>query len=114
VVIRDSRGSNVVKEILGEEHEGPDIVDGWTAYNFIKILQRCWAHLLREVDVYKMVSGKGKQLSDDVHSMFDQLKGLLDGNPSMDERLRLKEECDRKIKTLTRRYDKFNDLNSAS
>lgn len=110
VVIRDSRGSKVVKEILGEDHEGPDIVDGWTAYNFIKIIQRCWAHLLREVDTYKGVSEKGKRLSDDIHSMFDKLKGELNRNPSMDERTRLKEDHDRNIKALARRYRKFKEL----
>ena len=49
-VIRKSRGSGVVKEILGDS-EGILVCDGWKPYTSCRrVIQRCWAHLLREAD----------------------------------------------------------------
>ena len=50
LVIRPSRGSNVLEELLGKEYSGTVICDCWRAYNFLSnaTLQRCWAHLLRK------------------------------------------------------------------
>ena len=52
LVIRPSRGSNVLEEILGKDYAGTVICDCWRAYNFLSNanLQRCWAHLLRKSD----------------------------------------------------------------
>ena len=44
------RGREVIEEVLGKDFTGKLGCDGWKPYNFIKILQRCWAHLLRESD----------------------------------------------------------------
>jgi len=41
VVIRDSRSSGVVKEILGTDPTGVNIIDGWSAYNHLEQVQRC-------------------------------------------------------------------------
>jgi transposase len=41
VVIRKSRGKKVLEEILGPEHKGANISDGWKAYSWIDTLQRC-------------------------------------------------------------------------
>jgi len=54
VVIVDSRGRDVVKETMGEDFHGPVIVDGWKGYSYLTIIQRCWAHLIREVDAFKL------------------------------------------------------------
>jgi len=52
-VIRESRGEKVVEEILGKDYRGIIVSDGWIVYQkFAKILQRCWAHLLRECDEF--------------------------------------------------------------
>ncbi len=51
VVIRPSRGKNVLQEILGKNYAGIIICDGHKAYpNYTNRLQRCWAHLLREAE----------------------------------------------------------------
>jgi transposase len=42
------RGRKVIEEVLGEDFKGKLGCDGWKPYTFIKLLQRCWAHLLRE------------------------------------------------------------------
>ncbi|MDL0146028.1 IS66 family transposase, partial [Halobacterium salinarum] len=49
--VRESRGSDVPAEVLGEDFAGTVICDGWTAYPaFSSNLQRCWAHILREAE----------------------------------------------------------------
>ena len=50
-IIRDSRGRKVLEEFLGK-WAGTIVCDGWVAYGSYHI-QRCWAHILREMhDVY--------------------------------------------------------------
>jgi transposase len=49
VVIRKSRGMNVLLEVLGSGFKGTIVCDGWKPYTkFTNQIQRCWAHLLRE------------------------------------------------------------------
>lgn len=110
VVIRKSRGGDVVREILGDDFEGPAIVDGWRAYNWIEIIQRCWAHLLREVDDYKDSSDNGKHLSGEIHSMFTKLKEVLDKGPPMVEREQQKAVFEAEMKDLVRRYQNLEEL----
>jgi len=51
LMVRESRGSSVSREVLGEDFAGTIICDGWTAYPaFHDDLQRCWAHILREAE----------------------------------------------------------------
>jgi transposase len=110
VVIRKSRGSKVLEEILGKDHVGPDVADGWRAYSYIETLQRCWAHLLREVDDYKDASGNGERLSDEVHNMFMRLSKTLSLDPSMDERKRLKKMFDKEMIDLVKKFTVFEEL----
>ena len=50
LVRRKGRGSEVVREVLGEEFSGVLVSDFYSAYNFLDCPhQRCWAHLLRDV-----------------------------------------------------------------
>lgn len=108
VVITDSRGRDVVKETLGEYFHGPVIVDGWKAYSYLTIIQRCWAHLIREVDAFKS-SETGARLSDEIHSMFSDLKEALKSE-DMDKRKAMKEWFDSKMEELVKRYDSYLDL----
>jgi transposase-like protein len=110
VVIRKSRGSNVVREILGKDFKGAVIVDGWRAYNWIKIIQRCWAHLIREVDDFKEESKNGKRLSEDIHTKFDALKDFLDKDLPIPERKRQKEIFDKEMEWLVSKYNRFKEL----
>ena len=110
VVIRKSRGSTVVQEILGKDFKGPVIVDGWRAYEWIGIVQRCWSHLLREVDAYTKESRNGKRLSKEIHMKFDALKDFLDKNPSMRKRKQQKVIFDEEMEGIVRRYSKYEEL----
>lgn len=110
VVIRKSRGGNVLDEILGENHPGPVIVDGWRAYNRIDTVQRCWAHLIRVVDDLKDTSDNGKRLSEEIHAKYKTLKEFLDKEPSMDERTRQKIIFEKEIEDIVDRYSQFEEL----
>ena len=48
-VIRKSRGTKVLIEVLTRRFRGIIVCDGWKPYaRFTNRIQRCWAHLLRE------------------------------------------------------------------
>ncbi|MDW7725778.1 MAG: transposase [Candidatus Methanoperedens sp.] len=89
VVTRKSRGTKVLEEILGVGHKGANIADGWKAYSRMR-LQRCWAHLLREVDQFIDASENGKRLSIDIHSCFKTLRDFLDRDHSIEEKIEKK------------------------
>lgn len=111
VVIRPSRGQNVLREIFGGDITAAGVVDGWRAYNIIPILQRCWAHLIRDVDAFIEQPG-GKELSEAIHEKFKSLKGFLDKDPptSMEERKQQKEVWDREMAELAEQFSKFKEL----
>jgi transposase len=60
LVIRNSRGNNVLEEILGKAYTGIVVCDCWRAYDFLSNanLQRCWAHLLRKSKDLQSVAGR--------------------------------------------------------
>ncbi len=74
------------------------VADGWRAYNIFPILQRCWAHLIREVDAFIEKPG-GKELSGIIHGKYKALKEFLGkGQPaSMEERKQQKKVWDREM-----------------
>ena len=60
LVIRNSRGNNVLEEILGKDYAGTVVCDCWRAYDFLSnaSLQRCWAHLLRKSKELDSIAGR--------------------------------------------------------
>jgi hypothetical protein len=105
VVIRDSRGKEVLEEILGEDYNGADITDGWWAYKNLRVVQRCWAHLLREVDCNKHVSEAGAALSREMHKRYRLLKEFLGKDPPMSERKHQKSIWDKELVEIVEKYD---------
>jgi len=73
LAVRNSRGNNVLEEILGKEYAGIVVCDCWRAYDFLSnaVLQRCWAHLLRKSKELESVPGRHfhKKLS----GLFDEM-----------------------------------------
>ena len=110
VVIRKSRARKVLKEILGEDWDKPSVADGWSAYSHLSKLQRCWAHLIREVDEFEDKSKHGKRLSEEIHARFKALKAFLDEDPPMNERVRQKETFEKELEDIVCRYGKFDEL----
>jgi len=50
-----SRGAKVPKAILGEDFKGTVLCDFYASYNFLKKKQRCWIHLLRDIEKERKV-----------------------------------------------------------
>jgi len=57
-----SRGSDVAKDILGEDFQGTLVCDFYGAYNFVGKLQRCLIHLLRDIHNERRILPKSKSL----------------------------------------------------
>lgn len=75
--IARSRGSKVVREILGESFEGTITTDRWSAYGWVDVYRRqlCWAHLLRDFQGMTERDGVGARVAAEilceVEEMFD-------------------------------------------
>lgn len=108
VVIRPSRSGEVLKEILGAEINGAGVADGWRVYSAFQVLQRCWAHLLREVDEFKDKPG-GEELSDIIHRKFKKLREFLDKDPPMEERERMKRQWDKEMAQLVEDFASYEE-----
>lgn len=96
VVIRPSRGKDVVEEILGSNPGQVIIVDGAKAYNGRR-KQRCWAHLLRIVDEGKDSSVHALQLSQQVHALYQELVAFHAEEHSLPERQAKKIDLERRL-----------------
>ena len=74
-VIRFSRGSKVVRDLLGDNIEGVIGSDRYSAYSFLPLRQRqiCWAHLRR--DFQKMIDrgGESKDIGEILSALTDQM-----------------------------------------
>ncbi len=104
ITIEPSRGGKVLDKILGEDWDKPIIVDGWRAYWKYPVVQRCWSHLLREIDNFKDVSKKGMELSKRIHRMFKELRKFIDADPSMESRREQKKIWDNEMVELVNRF----------
>ncbi len=110
VVIRKSRGRDVLMEILGEDFKGAGVNDGWRVYKWLLVFQRCWAHLLREIDEYKDASEHGKMLSEEMHKRFQLLKEFIGKDPPMEERQQQKKIWDVELQKLVDEYIEYLDV----
>lgn len=102
-VIRKSRNEKVIEEILGKKFKGIIVSDGWIAYKkFAEILQRCWAHILRECDFleekYKDFNFKNKQ----IHNLFNRICKIRKNPPPEDKRRILQREMKKKLEFISR------------
>ena len=66
-VFNKQRGGDIVEKILGKDFTGILGCDGWSTYKvfseeFGVLLQRCWAHAIREVKQICIIEGKKKNL----------------------------------------------------
>ena len=83
-----SRGTKVVKEILGEDYCGIVHSDRWSAYKYFDDEQRqlCWAHLIREFRKWELRGGQSKIIGEKLliytTSLFGQWYHIRDGTLS--------------------------------
>ena len=102
-VIRKSRCEKVIEEILGKNFQGIIVSDGWIVYSkFAEILQRCWAHLLRECDAledkYRDFNFKNKQ----IHDLFIEICKIREKIPPDDKRRSLQKEMKKRLEFIAR------------
>jgi transposase len=108
-VIRPSRGKKVVEEILGTDPQGAMVNDGYRGYQWLPVVQRCWAHLLREVDDFKDPLEHEQLLSKEMHKRFDLLKEFIGKDPPMEERVRQKNIWDEELQVVVNEYRQHLD-----
>ncbi|MFC7198408.1 IS66 family transposase [Halospeciosus flavus] len=102
--VRESRGSDVPAEVLGEDFAGTVICDGWTAYPaFSSTLQRCWAHLLREAEDVASDHEEAEPVYRYLEQMFVGLQSWLETDPSSRERAQMHRACQNGLRSLVER-----------
>jgi transposase len=100
-VVRESRGSKVPREVLGEDFAGIIVCDGWTAYPaFHDDLQRCWAHILREAKAVADDHAEGEPIYRELKRIFDGLQTWLRTDPSEQQRNRMKERARARLERI--------------
>lgn len=114
LVIRNSRGNNVLEEILGKSYAGIVICDCWRAYDFLSraTLQRCWAHLLRKSKELKRVAGRHfhKKLS----AIFDEIIKFNSAEKSDKQRLRKYARMTKRLQKLVDYYSIYDECQSVT
>jgi transposase len=99
--VRESRGSDVPEEVLGEDFDGTVVCDGWTAYPaFSSNLQRCWAHILREAEDVADDYEEAEPIYRTLKQMYVGLQTWLETDPSGRQRTRMQESARRGLETL--------------
>lgn len=100
-VIRESRGEKVIEEILGKDYRGIIVSDGWVVYQkFAKILQRCWAHLLRECDELEDKNKDFEGLNKKIHGLFNEIYSIRENPPPLDKRMELQLEMKSRLQFI--------------
>jgi hypothetical protein len=82
VLIRNSRGSKVLKEVFGEFFDGVLLSDCFSAYGKFdaREYQKCWAHVLRDAKDLAMHNSEGAKLYKILCRMYDYIKNAKANN----------------------------------
>jgi hypothetical protein len=109
LVIRPSRGQDVLLEILGEDFQGIVICDCWRAYNFFNRLQRCWSHLLRKA---KKIgdSQVAQNLYMRLKELFKEIKRFNAKKQTAESRAKKYENMTKELSRLVDYYKKYDEL----
>lgn len=113
LVIRNSRGNNVLEEILGKDYVGIVVCDCWRAYDFLSnaTLQRCWAHLLRKSAELEGVPGR--HFHEKLSVLFKQIRAFNDQKRTMNERERKYNQMTARLQKIIAYYAKYDDCKAA-
>jgi transposase len=102
--VRESRGSDVPAEVLGEDFAGTIVCDGWTAYPaFSSNLQRCWAHILREAKDAAEQQVAGEPIYRALKQLYVALQTRLESDLTVRERAELQRVARRELESLIER-----------
>ena len=92
-IIRKAGYMDVMKTVLGKRYKGIIIGDGLETYRqYTDLIQRCWAHLLRESADLAEKHKSVHILHEGLKSLFEKVSSVTYEDPS-DERQRLYDEC---------------------
>ena len=107
-VIRNSRGNNVLEEILGKAFTGIVVCDCWRAYDFLSNaqIQRCWAHLLRKSKELCQ-SVVGQHFHDKIHMLFDEIKQFNSKEHTEKQRARKYKQMTAKLQRILAYYSRY-------
>ena len=109
LVIRNSRGNNVLEEILGKDYSGTVVCDCWRAYDFLSFasIQRCWAHLLRKSKELSTVTGK--HFHKKIYALFEDIIKFNAKERTEKQRTKKYEKMTKKLQKITKQYSKYED-----
>ena len=86
-VIRKSRGTKVLIEVLTRRFRGIIVCDRWKPYaRFTNRIQRCWAHLLRESKEIAEKFEEAIPLNNALKELYEILTEALENDPSPEVR----------------------------
>ncbi|MBX8638882.1 MAG: transposase [Thermoplasmata archaeon] len=112
-VITDSRGRKAVREDMWDGFHGPAVVDEWSTYGNQTAIQRCWAHLLREVAHSKRhlsMAVRFQNACTPCSPNSTELKKLQESNPPMNAGEDAKQKPDGVIEKLVEEYSEYTEL----
>ena len=114
LVIRNSRGNNVLEEILGKDYAGVVVCDCWRAYDFLvnAILQRCWAHLLRKSKELESVAGR--HFHNRLSLLFDEIKKFNSTAKTEKQRLRKYRQMTKRLQKIISYYSRYEDCEAVT
>lgn len=105
---RHSRGSVVVKEVLGDEFVGALVSDFYGAYNIYDgIKQRCWVHLLRDLKLLVEKNPDLPQIAvwvERIADVYHRAKETTEAKHRADERRQLRQSFEDELLTLCMPY----------
>lgn len=113
LVIRHSRGNNVLEEILGKDYAGIVHCDCWRAYDYLTnaCLQRCWAHLLRKSAELKE-SVAGRHFHEKLTTLFKRIETFNKKERTPKEREERYKSLTRRLQAVTKYYAQYDDCNA--
>jgi len=114
LVIRNSRGNNVLEEILGKDYAGIVICDCWRAYDFLSnaMLQRCWAHLLRKSKELDSVAGM--HFHKKISTLFDEIVKFNSTEKSEKQRLSRYVKMTTRLQKMASYYSRYEECKAVA
>jgi transposase len=111
IAVRKSKRKKVLEENLGKNFFETIVCDGDKTFpNFTRKLQRCWAHLLREVDYLAEHIDEAKPLQKALHRLYGQLKASLEDDLPPEERVKLANNAKRRLRYWLKKRYKDEDV----
>ena len=114
LVIRNSRGNNVLEEILGKDYAGIVVCDCWRAYDFLSnaTLQRCWAHLLRKSAELEGVPGR--HLHKKLATFFEQITKFNSKERTEKQRRQKYSQLTAELQEAIKYYSRYEDCQAVT